>query len=95
MKIDLKKIKFQILPVLKGAGVVQSSIFGSFATGKARKDSDVDILVELKGGKTLFDLVELKMDLESKLKRKVDLVTYKSVSPLLKNIIDAEKIDIL
>ncbi len=50
-------------------------IFGSFATGKAREDSDVDILVNFEAGATLLDLTGLGNFLEEKLHRKVDIVT--------------------
>lgn len=39
-------------------------VFGSRATGRARPDSDLDLLVELEPGRDLFDLIELKHALE-------------------------------
>ncbi|MBI5817023.1 MAG: nucleotidyltransferase domain-containing protein, partial [Candidatus Yonathbacteria bacterium] len=65
----------QIIPVLESQKVLKASIFGSFARGDNTKNSDIDILVKLKNGKTLFDLIELKMLLEEKLDRKVDVLT--------------------
>ncbi|MDZ7360646.1 MAG: nucleotidyltransferase family protein [candidate division KSB1 bacterium] len=50
-------------------------IFGSFARGEAREDSDVDILVHFDASATLLDLVGLGNFLEEKLQRKVDVVT--------------------
>jgi len=35
----------------------------------------------------LFDFVELKLELEEKLGKKVDLVTYRAIKPRLKDII--------
>lgn len=81
----------QIIPILKNQEVLKASIFGSFARGDNTKNSDIDILVKLKNSKTLFDLIELKMALEEKLDRKVDLLTYKSIHPLLKNAILQEQ----
>ncbi|MBI5817071.1 MAG: nucleotidyltransferase domain-containing protein, partial [Candidatus Yonathbacteria bacterium] len=63
----------------------------SFARGDNTKNSDIDILVKLKNGKTLFDLIELKMLLEEKLDRKVDVLTYRSIHPLLKKTILLEQ----
>lgn len=95
MKANLEYIKSQIIPVLKKAGVVRSSIFGSYARGEETKDSDVDILIEFSRGKSLLDLVGLEQDLEQILDKKVDVVTYKSVNPRLKKYIDEDQIQIL
>lgn len=89
---DLTTIRYQIIPILKQEKVIKSAVFGSFAAGNAGPDSDLDIVVDLPHGKTLFDLVDLKMQLEEKLGRKVDVITYASISPLLKDIILSEQI---
>lgn len=85
--MTLQSIKRKIVPVLENEGIVKAAVFGSHATGEAKKDSDVDLLVEFAGRKSLFDLVGLKMELEKTLKKKVDLLTYRSLHPLLKTII--------
>ena len=88
-----QNIKFKIAPILKSQGVIKASLFGSFARGENTRDSDVDILVKLASGKTLFDLVGLKMELEDALGKKVDVLTYNSIHPLLrKNILKDEKV---
>lgn len=95
MKKDLGQIKKIALPILKGAGVTRSALFGSFVHGEAGKDSDIDILVDLPRGKSLFDLVDLQMKLEEALGKKIDVVTYNSLHPLLKDRILAEQVQIL
>jgi len=95
MTSDLENIKKKAIPILKEAGVTQSSIFGSYARGEAKKKSDVDILVDFPRGKGLFEFVGLQQELEETLGRKVDLVTYDSLHPLLKDRILAEQIRIL
>lgn len=82
-----QKLKNKITPILKRQGVAMAAIFGSFARGEEKKNSDVDILVKFEGEKTLFDLVDLKLKLEQILGRKVDVLTYDSLYPLLKDII--------
>ena len=83
----------KIIPTLKRRGVVKAALFGSVARGEANKQSDIDILVQFKKGKSLFDLSGLKIDLEEKLGKKVDIVTYCSIKPRLKNsILKDEKI---
>ena len=91
----LEKMKTEIIPVLRKYGVKRASIFGSVARGEETENSDVDIIVEFEGRKSLFDLVELKIELEEKLRKKVDVLTYRSIHPLLKEKILKEKVDIL
>ncbi len=89
---DIKKI---IVPVLKRNGVVKAGIFGSFARGEAKKKSDIDILIKYRGKKTLFDLAGLEIELEGKTGKKVDLLTYNSIHPLLKERILKEEVQVL
>lgn len=50
-------------------------VFGSVARGDARPDSDIDLLVELEPGRSLFDLGGLLFDLQDLLGVDVDVVT--------------------
>ncbi len=95
MSKEVEQIKNKIIPALKEAGVTRSSIFGSVVRGEVGKDSDVDILVEFPKGKTLLDLVGLELELKDILKREVDLLTYRSISPYLRDIILREQVQIL
>jgi uncharacterized protein len=59
-------------------GVERLAIFGSFAKGRGRKRSDLDILVQLR--KPLgFDFMRLADHLEQVLGRKVDLATFETI----------------
>ena len=69
---------------MKKQGIVKAGVFGSFARREQKKRSDVDILVKLKRGTTLFDLVRYERELKEIVGRKIDLVTYDSIHPLLK-----------
>ena len=64
-----------ILALAAKYGASNVRIFGSVAEGKANEASDVDFLVDMEPGRSLFDLGGLLMDLEELLGRKVDLVT--------------------
>lgn len=89
-------IKRRALPVLKRHEVERAAIFGSFARGEAKIRSDVDLLIEYKGkDKSLFDLVDLKAELEDTLDRRVDIVTYSSIYSRIRKQILAEQIIIL
>ena len=65
------------LATLHGARSVR--VFGSVATGEARPDSDLDLLVEFEPQRSLLDHVALVQDLEDLLGRKVDVVTERSL----------------
>jgi len=95
MTATLKNVTRKVLPVLKEAGVTKSSLFGSYVRGENRADSDVDILVELPKGNSLLDLVRLEKKLEKALGKRVDLLTYNSVHPLLKDHISKDQLQIL
>ena len=60
-----------------------------------QKKSDIDLLIKFKGEKSLFDLSELKIKLEEELGKRVDLVTYKYISPKIKERILQEEIRLL
>lgn len=83
----LEDIKTKILPILKKADVKKAALFGSYVRGTNTKTSDIDILVELPDNATLFELGGLKVTLEEELNKKVDVVTYKSISPIIKDSI--------
>ena len=95
MRDDLGAIQIQILPILKAAGVRRAAIFGSLARGEATDESDVDLLIDPPEHASLLDIVGLKLDLEDKLGRKVDVVEYDALKPLLRNRILGEQIPIL
>lgn len=91
MEARIEEIKRKILPVLQRYGVTKAAVFGSFATGENKEGSDLDLLVELPDDKSLLDLAGLKVNLEELLKMKVDVLTYDSIHPLLKDIILSEQ----
>lgn len=82
------------IPVLKENGIVKASNFGSFARGEDTEDSDVDMLVELDKPMGLFFLAALKDKLEKASGKKIDLLTYRAINPLLKNHIYKDEIKI-
>jgi hypothetical protein len=75
----------EILEVARRHGARRVRVFGSYARGQQRPDSDIDLLVELEPGRDLFDLVELKQELEERLHRRVDVLTEQSLSPYIRD----------
>lgn len=56
-------------------------IFGSVARGQQSDTSDLDLLVAFDGPVSLFDVVRLEQELESRLEMEVDVVTKGSLTP--------------
>ena len=69
--------------ILQKNDVEFAGIFGSFARGEERDDSDVDLLIRYSKDKDLFDLIGLEQELEAVLHRKVDVVTEGAVNKYL------------
>ena len=91
----LDDIRERVTPVLRRHDVVHAAIFGSFARGMPREDSDLDILVEFDGEKSLLDLVALQLELEDVLGRGVDVLTYRALHPRIKEEVLQEQVAIL
>ena len=70
-------------------GVLKLGVFGSYARGEARPDSDVDVLVEL--DEHTFDrYMDLKLYLEDLLGKRVDLVLADRIKARLRDRILSE-----
>jgi uncharacterized protein len=82
---ELRSRREEILRVAAQYGARRIRIFGSVARGEADERSDVDFLVELEKGRSLFDLGGLLMDLQNLLGRPVDVVTEKGLKSRIRN----------
>jgi len=68
--------------------ISELGLFGSFATNRETKASDIDIFLELKPAR-MFDVIDIKKDLEGLLHKKVDLaIIRKAMNPFLKKQIE-------
>ena len=93
MEARIEELKQKILPILRQRDVARAAIFGSFVRGENIEASDVDLLVEFDGEKSLLDLAGLKIELEELLGQRVDVLTYNSLHPLLKEkILNEQKV---
>ena len=88
----LQERREEILRLAAHHGAEKVRVFGSVARREARPDSDVDILVTMKDGGTLLDLIALGQDLEELLGRKVHLVSDGGLSPYLRDSILREAV---
>ncbi len=71
----LKEHREDILRLAARHGAYNVRIFGSAARGEAGPESDIDVLVDLEQGRSLFDLGGLLMDLRDLLGCSVHLMT--------------------
>jgi predicted nucleotidyltransferase len=86
VKIETIKKHFITKPVLK------AYLFGSYVRGEADGDSDIDILVDLDYSQKVGLLfIQMKIDLEQLLNKKVDLVSSNGLSKYIQPLVDKEK----
>ncbi len=80
------------IPILKKYNVIRAGIFGSYAKESAKKNSDIDFLVEVPRGTGLFKFAALRSELKEALNKEVDLVSYNSIKPQIRDeIISSER----
>jgi len=91
VNLEPEEIRNKVVVLLKRYDVKRAAFFGSFVRGEQRGDSDIDILVEFEGEKSLLDLARLKIELEKVLRRRADVLTYGSLHPLLRDRILQEQ----
>ena len=65
-------------------GLVLVGVVGSVARREAGPESDVDVVYEVAGRPTLFDIGEISMDLQDDLGRPIDMINLKTVKPRLR-----------
>jgi len=95
MSDQMQPIREKIIGILHRNDVKKASFFGSIVRGEMTEESDVDLLVEFEGKKSLLDIAHLKNELEDAISRRVDVLTYKSLHPRLKDRILAEQVPII
>ncbi len=85
-QIELIQQYFKAQPVLK------AYLFGSYVRGEATLDSDIDILVDLDYNESIgWEFIQMQIDLQNLLSKKVDLVSARGLSKYIQPIIDTEK----
>lgn len=67
-------------------------VFGSVAVGESRPDSDVDFLVDMESGRTIFDLAGFMGDIRALLGTEVDVVESRSIHPYIRDRVLAEAV---
>jgi predicted nucleotidyltransferase len=94
MNKEIEKIKLKMINILKKYKVKKAGIFGSYARGEQKKNSDIDILIEPPKDMGL-EFIGLQLELTKTLRKKVDLVSYKYIHHSLKDKILKSEIKII
>ncbi len=81
-----------ILSIAARHGVTSVRVFGSFARGDAREDSDLDLLIEAGSKTSSWFPGGLVADLEDELGRRVDVVEARSLNPLIRDRVLSEAV---
>ena len=85
-----EEIETALVSILGKYGVRKIGLFGSYARGEERIDSDLDVLVEFAERKSLLTLVRIERELSEHIGVKVDLLTEQAISPYLVERIKAD-----
>jgi len=92
MKLSTNQIQ-SIKNFFSGQPVLKAYLFGSYSRGEETEDSDVDLLVELDYSQPIgLEFIQMQIDLQKLLSKKVDLVSARGLSKYIKPIIDKEKL---
>jgi predicted nucleotidyltransferase len=82
--VALSAIREDVLRIAAAHGAGNVRVFGSVGRGKQGASSDLDLLVDMAEGRSLFDLIALSNDLEERLGVEVDVLTEASLSPYIR-----------
>ena len=92
MQASPEEISNTILNYFQNQPVLKAWLFGSWSRGQATESSDIDLLVELDYTRPVgLEFIQMQIDLQLILGRKVDLVSARGLSKYIGPIIEAEK----
>ena len=80
----------EVRRIVSHHGGSNPQIFGSVARGEATESSDIDLLVDLAPGRTLFDLAAMRAELEDLLDAPIDVVTTSGLEAEVRDEVLAE-----
>ena len=76
---------------LRKEGAKKIVVFGSYARNEQKPKSDLDLIVKFSRSIGLMDLVRIEQNLSDDLNVKVDLLTEKAISPLIRQRIKEDE----
>ena len=91
---ELREKRSEIIELARARGASHVRVFGSVARGEAGEGSDIDFIVDLEPGRSLFDLGGLLMDLRDLLQRDVDVVSESGLRPRVAERVLADAVEL-
>jgi hypothetical protein len=88
----LRSLRGEIYEIARKHKADKVYVFGSCARKEETPESDVDFLVELQKGASLFDLMDLQDEYEALLNCKVDVVSRRGLNPYLRDNVLSEAV---
>ncbi|MBR2964305.1 MAG: nucleotidyltransferase family protein [Lentisphaeria bacterium] len=88
----LRSLRGEIYEIARKHKADKVYVFGSCARKEETPESDVDFLVELQKGASLFDLMDLQDEYEALLSCKVDVVSRRGLNPYLRDNVLSEAV---
>jgi len=89
---ELQALSPKLRVIAERYGAFNIAVFGSVARDEATEASDIDLLVDLPQGTSLFQRAEFQQDLEALLDHKVDLIRRRNLRPSLRDRVEAEAV---
>jgi len=83
----MQDVKQVIIPILKKYCVPKAALFGSYSRGDFSDSSDIDLVLEPPKKMSLLGLIRVEHELEDLLGIEVDLLTYASLHPYVRDYI--------
>ena len=90
----LREKREDIISIANTYGASNVRVFGSVARGEADAESDIDFLVDMEPGRSLFDMGGLLMDLQEMLGYNVDIVTPQGLRERIRDRVLKEAVTI-
>lgn len=87
-----EKILQLIVKKLRKHNATKIMLFGSYARREEKKNSDIDLIVDLPKKLSLLDIVRIEREISEACEKKIDLLTPNAIHPLLKERIKKESI---
>jgi uncharacterized protein len=86
----VRTYKQAIAAIARRHGVAEVQVFGSTAREAAGPESDLDLLVRLKPGRSLLDRAAFKADVQELLGVRVDVANPDTLHPLIRDRVQSE-----
>ena len=84
----------QVLSIAERYGATNVRLFGSVARGEDDDQSDIDLIVDMAPGRSLFDLGGLLMELNALLGKRVDITTERGLKQRIRDRVLKEAISL-